>query len=112
MAETIGDETSGVANGSCFKLHSILKNAEVGRTSNQRQSLRPDLQKHIGFDGDLSAERPVVAGDQQHGYGHPGCKDPHRDRGTGAIVAVNNGDRGQRTTGLREQSQPLDPIHA
>ena len=27
-------------------------------------SLRPDLQKHIGLDGDLSAERPVVADDQ------------------------------------------------
>jgi len=36
----------------------------------------------------------------------PVCKDPHRDRGTGAIVAVNNGDRGQRTTGLREQADP------
>ena len=31
--------------------------------SNAR-SLRPDLQKHIGLDGDLAAERPVVAGDQ------------------------------------------------
>ena len=29
-----------------------------------RWSLRPDLEKHIGFDGDLSAERPVVADDQ------------------------------------------------
>jgi len=28
------------------------------------RSLRPDLQKHIGFDGDLAAERPIVAGDE------------------------------------------------
>ena len=41
------------------------QNAFYGEPLNtSSESLRPDLQKHIGFDGDLSAERPVVADDQ------------------------------------------------
>lgn len=40
------------------------KEQALAEAGTNLMSLRPDLQKHIGFDGDLSTERPVVAGDQ------------------------------------------------
>ncbi len=44
--------------------------------------LRHNLQQRVRADRDLPHEWPVVSGDQQHGRGHPGCKDPHRDDGS------------------------------
>jgi hypothetical protein len=42
----------------------LLFNLAAGSWGYYVVSVRPDLQEHIGFGGDLATERPVVAGDQ------------------------------------------------
>ena len=55
---------SGICIGNWSERAKTEGDGEIALTNPAVRSLWPDLQKHIGFDGDLPAEWPVMADDQ------------------------------------------------